>query len=433
VTPPAPKTPYAQRRGSVNFSPVTGPTGHKLVGYNWEHDKVDMVDDRGENRTRKVSAWDRSTQADETNRPIVHNFTVEAPDGTTKTVSLETAARMLGFDSSGDEPKAKFQSAVSAAKTLAKMQMDRADLMQRADRWQKDKADVDRQVEALPDDQIEEVPDTMGRPEYRVFRWKNQPEISVRRRMNQPEADREEGKRQVRWALADSEMEKRGHKEKNFKPNTVKIDGDIKKAQEKLDNLTKQASQPKPEAGPAAPPPVEPSPPATNPKATSLPDRIKNLNVLLNKTRSSANAKALRTAIAQLEREAGPVAPPKVETAKPAPFKFSLDPSGRRGDTAEVNIPFSKRGDLNAQIDRFKKNQRAEEKKRDRANRDAFQQANKLLKDNEKQIYGHYAKRLNKPIAEIKRSIQNIKMRGPKFFLEFIGKALSESKPEGTS
>jgi len=318
VTPPAPKTPYAQRRGSVNFSPVTGPTGHKLVGYNWEHDKVDMVDDRGENRTRKVSAWDRSTQADETNRPIVHNFTVEAPDGTTKTVSLETAARMLGFDSSGDEPKAKFQSAVSAAKTLAKMQMDRADLMQRADRWQKDKADVDRQVEALPDDQIEEVPDTMGRPDYRVFRWKNQPEISVRRRMNQPEADREEGKRQVRWALADSEMEKRGHKEKNFKPNTVKIDGDIKKAQEKLDNLTKQASQTKPEAGPAAPPPVEPSPPATNPKATSLPDRIKNLNVLLNKTRSSANAKALRTAIAQLEREAGPAAPPAVSERKPA-------------------------------------------------------------------------------------------------------------------
>jgi len=342
VTPPAPKTPYAQRRGSVNFSPVTGPTGHKLVGYNWEHDKVDMVDDRGENRTRKVSAWDRSTQADETNRPIVHSFTVEAPDGTTKTVSLETAARMLGFDSSGDEPKAKFQSAVSAAKTLAKMQMDRADLVQRADRWQKDKADVDRQVEALPDDQIEEVPDTFGRPEYRVFRWKNQPEISVRRRMNQPEADREEGKRQVRWALADSEMEKRGHKEKNFKPNTAKIDGDIKKAQEKLDNLTKQASQTKPEAGPAAPPPIEPSPPSTNPKATSLPDRIKNLNVLLNKTRSSANAKALRTAIAQLEREAGPAEPPKIEPASPAapqaPANAEFDPASPPG-VSDKDIP----------------------------------------------------------------------------------------------
>jgi hypothetical protein len=97
-----------------------------------------------------------------------------------------------------------------------------------------------------------------------------------------------------------------------------------------------------PEAGPVAPPAVEPSAPATSPKATSLPDRIKNLNVLLNKTRSSANAKALRTAIAQLEREAGPVEPPKIESASPAapqaPASAEFDPASPPG-VSDKDIP----------------------------------------------------------------------------------------------
>lgn len=78
------------------------------------------------------------------------------------------------------------------------------------------------------------------------------------------------------------------------------------------------------QAGPVAPPAVEPSPTAAAARTLSLPDRIKNLNALLNKTRSRANAKALRATIAQLEREAeGSTAPPKVEPepAGPQPKK----------------------------------------------------------------------------------------------------------------
>lgn len=72
-------------------------------------------------------------------------------------------------------------------------------------------------------------------------------------------------------------------------------------------------------AGPVAPPKVEPPLTPAAAKTLSLPDRIKNLNALLNKTRSRANAKALRATIAQLEREAqGSPAPPKVEASKPA-------------------------------------------------------------------------------------------------------------------
>lgn len=488
VQPPEPPQKYNQRRGVVNFNPITGPSGHKLTGYNWEHDKVDFVDDRGENRTRKVSAWDRASQADETNRPIVHNFTVEGPDGTTKNVSLETAARLLGFDDSTPEQKAKFQDAVSAAKSLAKLQVERAQVAKEKERWAKDKAEIERQVEALPDDQVEEVPDRMGNSKYRVYRWKNQPEISLRRLVKDPARDREDAKRMLGYALVDDELKKRGHEVTgSFGPNTAKIDAAIKKTQARLDELTKQQPKTEPEPAPSTPTPppaldlygnpapskpqpatvpglfggevpaedkkpepretvadqaekgldwlnqrqdkktdgtgemfgglfspgrtsgapadktpaemtrqefldqmkakhgwssppgamyrdrapidndretdwiaqhdnavmdaalaggplhpenqarwekqtgrkvskpTEPeagpvAPPAIEqPKASSLPDRIQNLKNLLNKTRSSANAKALRTAIARLERETeGPVAPPKIETTKPA-------------------------------------------------------------------------------------------------------------------
>ena len=109
--------------GHVEFSrPLVGPSGAKLKGYVWQYTMEERPNREGEMKPRRVSNWDAAVASAETDRGIVHQFDVEYPDGRKATVSAEGAVRALGY---GTEAPARFKSLSSAAKTLAKLQMQR--------------------------------------------------------------------------------------------------------------------------------------------------------------------------------------------------------------------------------------------------------------------------------------------------------------------
>lgn len=113
------------RRQTVTFPTIAGPSGYSLTGYVWQYDLVETVDSRGEDRVVRVSDWSRAEAADVTGRDIVHQFSVVAPDGHGLTVSLESAAKLLGFVP-GTEGAKTVKSISSAVKTLAKLRMEKA-------------------------------------------------------------------------------------------------------------------------------------------------------------------------------------------------------------------------------------------------------------------------------------------------------------------
>lgn len=123
----------------IEFSePLVGPTGAKLLAYEWQW-KLDLViDRRGEAVEKRVSDWDRSTDSAATGRQIVHQFDVDG-----QLVSAESALKLLGF--AGDDAK-PFKAKASAAKTLAKLTMQLAQLDQLEAQWRAAWSDV----EALP-------------------------------------------------------------------------------------------------------------------------------------------------------------------------------------------------------------------------------------------------------------------------------------------
>ena len=100
-------------------APITGNTGAELVSYEWAY-QIEDVQTADDVVAKKVSNWDRADVSDETGRLIVHKFDVKAPDGTIKTVSLETAARLLGYTPGETQDIANI---ATTAKTYAKMQM----------------------------------------------------------------------------------------------------------------------------------------------------------------------------------------------------------------------------------------------------------------------------------------------------------------------
>lgn len=113
------------RRQTVSFAPISGPSGYSLTGYVWQYDLEEYVDAYGNERVRKVSDWSRSESADVTGRDIVHQFSVIASDGRDLLVSLESAAKLLGF-TKGEDGAKLIQSVSSAVKTLAKLRMEKA-------------------------------------------------------------------------------------------------------------------------------------------------------------------------------------------------------------------------------------------------------------------------------------------------------------------
>ena len=113
------------RRQTVSFAPISGPSGYSLTGYVWQYDLEEYVDVYGNERVRKVSDWHRSEVAAVTGREIVHQFSVVASDGRDLLVSLESAAKLLGF-AKGEVGEKNVKSIASSVKTLAKLRMEKA-------------------------------------------------------------------------------------------------------------------------------------------------------------------------------------------------------------------------------------------------------------------------------------------------------------------
>jgi len=98
---------------------IKGNTGAELVSYEWAY-QVEDVQTADDVVAKKVSNWDRADVSDETGRLIVHKFEVRGADGTLRLVSLETAARLLGYTPGQAQDIANI---ATTAKTYAKMQM----------------------------------------------------------------------------------------------------------------------------------------------------------------------------------------------------------------------------------------------------------------------------------------------------------------------
>jgi len=104
--------------------PLIGKSGAKLVSYEWQY-TYDLKDAGDEGTVEKrVSDWTKAETSADTGRDIVHQFTVEMPNGETKTVSSESVLVLLGY--SEREGLKGFPSLVNAVKSLAKQQMQLA-------------------------------------------------------------------------------------------------------------------------------------------------------------------------------------------------------------------------------------------------------------------------------------------------------------------
>ncbi len=98
---------FRPREMVIFAKPYVGKTGAKLLGYEWKWRMEEGVDKRGEDRSMRVSDWEESITNPATNREIVHQFQVEATDGTVELVSAETAAKVLGVSDSTVRSSAK--------------------------------------------------------------------------------------------------------------------------------------------------------------------------------------------------------------------------------------------------------------------------------------------------------------------------------------
>lgn len=101
--------------------PLVGTNGAKLTAYTWAYEMTMKPNYEGELVGKRVSDWSQAENSAETGRDIVHKYTIELPNGETKTVSSESVPVLLGYV---DRSQAKvFGNLSTAAKTLAKQQM----------------------------------------------------------------------------------------------------------------------------------------------------------------------------------------------------------------------------------------------------------------------------------------------------------------------
>jgi hypothetical protein len=106
----------------VDFEkPVIGPNGNKLISYQWAYEWTEQPNREGEIKPKRISNWDQAESSASTGRDIVHQFTIEKPNGETITVSSESVPFELGY---AEKSQMKdLPSLVSAVKTLAKNKM----------------------------------------------------------------------------------------------------------------------------------------------------------------------------------------------------------------------------------------------------------------------------------------------------------------------
>jgi hypothetical protein len=91
--------------------PITGPTGAKIIGYDWKSKLEEYVDERGEDRVRRVSDWDEADKSEGTGRSIVHHYYVEHPDGSITLEGINSAQNILGIAESRLQTIAKNEQA----------------------------------------------------------------------------------------------------------------------------------------------------------------------------------------------------------------------------------------------------------------------------------------------------------------------------------
>lgn len=106
--------------------PLVGPSGAKLLAYEWQHKTIDDVDKRGEDVARRVSDWERAEVSPHTGREIVHHFEVSLPSGEVHTVSAESVADLLGYGSGRGAAGGK-----SSVRALSSAMMERGKVQQR--------------------------------------------------------------------------------------------------------------------------------------------------------------------------------------------------------------------------------------------------------------------------------------------------------------
>jgi hypothetical protein len=105
----------------VFHPPLEGKNGAKLTSYVWAYEMDMQPNKEGELVGKRVSDWTQAEISAETGRGIVHQYTIELPNGDVKTVSSETVPVLLGYI---DKSQAKvFGNIATASKTLAKQQM----------------------------------------------------------------------------------------------------------------------------------------------------------------------------------------------------------------------------------------------------------------------------------------------------------------------
>lgn len=114
--------------------PLAGPSGAKIVSYVWRSRAEEDASKAGDGRVRRVSDWDSAARSSHTGRDIVHQFSVEMPDGKRRVVSAESAFALLGYN---DTDSTKFKSVVTASRTLG-------GLLRRLDGLRNEKAALDR-------------------------------------------------------------------------------------------------------------------------------------------------------------------------------------------------------------------------------------------------------------------------------------------------
>ena len=157
---------------------------------------MEFVDKRGEDRVARVSDWDKAEASAESGREVVHQFTVEA-EGQQQVVSAEGAMRVLGF--LGGEKQAGVKSVVSAAKTLARLKMQEAELQEAKAQFDGDNA----AVQALPLPAMPTERDANG--------WWNLGDEQVRQIEPGPMTD--ERRRALVGAWRDKRLSERGWKQ----------------------------------------------------------------------------------------------------------------------------------------------------------------------------------------------------------------------------
>jgi hypothetical protein len=121
-------------------SPITGPSGARLIGYTWQWTTEEVQDQRGEVVERRVSDWEKSIANVETGRNVVHQFEVEH-QGQTRVVSAESALKLMGYTDPLD--RKEFKGLQSTARTVARLRMAQHQLGELEKKWQKDWDEVE--------------------------------------------------------------------------------------------------------------------------------------------------------------------------------------------------------------------------------------------------------------------------------------------------